>query len=702
MDTDKNNNKTEKIFIDPHIHLFNLSHAGLLAYINRFLQNISFSYKDLFKIRRLVAIVVQLIVNSFFKDKKKSKRAVIIRKSIIVYLLLICLFIIILSISSVCLCSGKTPNIILLNFLFIFKVLIVTGIMFLLTLFIKPKQNKGAKKKKKSGIIKKAINLFSVMENDIGSSLELLELDILDLDSKLKDKILKTLNKKNRREFDFQKLLDKGHIKDERENIINIIKKYLGKDNKNGVQLEISSYNNKETVKQQYNQYIMTPLIVDFGYKKYDLAGIHYNSPPSKPVVAQTKDVLEGIKNYHNNSNFDIFEIYPFMGINPNRYDWDDTYIDDNEPGLTDKKCNDAKGKELEGNSLNKMMNKYFASFEKNDLAMIRLGKFKEKAKDYSGNLDEDSIDIIFKKDFHDELEEILNSLKKEEKPDDIIEKLQKGIVKQESASEISTVLRDKDRNKIIKSIEVYLLNKVNDNKMSEYENFYNYFFTGIKVYPPLGFDPWPKKNNNNQQKKVEYIYCYCQKRGIPIVTHCNNGGFIIDDMKNIEKFTNPKRWKCVLENYPELRLNFAHLGGDHVDAKKWRETIFTYCIEYENVYTDFSCMCFNNDDYIKLNKQINTFLSTYSKNKPNTDEKKVKDKLYQRIMYGTDFSINLKDETDSYKDYLNEFLKTKAFCITDKDLFSQDNPMRFLFDKTIPHNKKQNHGNNKQKRHDC
>ena len=70
--------------------------------------------------------------------------------------------------------------------------------------------------------------------------------------------------------------------------------------------------------------------------------------------------------------------------------------------------------------------------------------------------------------------------------------------------------------------------------------------------------------------------------------------------------------------------------------------------------------------------------------------------------MYGTDFSINLKDETDSYKDYLNEFLKTKAFCITDKDLFSQDNPMRFLFDKTIPHNKKQNHGNNKQKRHDC
>ena len=73
--------------------------------------------------------------------------------------------------------------------------------------------------------------------------------------------------------------------------------------------------------------------------------GIHYKIPPSKPVVSQIKDVFNGIKYYRQKSKFNIFEIYPFMGINPKHYD---------EP------------------SVQRMLDEYFISFNKNDSSSIR------------------------------------------------------------------------------------------------------------------------------------------------------------------------------------------------------------------------------------------------------------------------------------------------------------------------------------------
>lgn len=700
MENEKINIGKDQVFIDSHMHLFNMSHAGLLSYLNRFLKNKSHSYNELLTRKNYFNIFLDIILKMVFK------KDVLIKASKFLFYFLFISFIVSIILSGISLIPNITSDKILLS---IFKwsgtytvtILLLIG---LVLIFNKIKQK--IKGKSFQTGFRKVVNLLSVMENDIGSSLELLELDILDLDSKLNNKILKSLDRKNRRKFNLHRLFDNNSFSDiERNAVVEIIKNYLGSENKNGFQLEISSCDNG-TIKQQYNRYIMTPLIVDYGYKNYDLDEIHYSSPPSKPVVAQTKDVLEGIKNYHINSKFKIFEIYPFMGINPNRYDWDDNYIDDNEAGSTDKKCNDAKGKELEGNSINKMMNKYFASFEKNDLAMIRLGKFKEKAKDYSGNLDENPAYFIFKKEFQDKIKKslIVNKLKEIHENKDskkqIISKLKGELSKKALTFTKSFEQKSDGKDEIFKNIDEYLFNNINKNKLEDYIYPYNYFFTGLKVYPPLGFDPWPKKNNNNQQKKVEYIYCYCQKRGIPIVTHCNNGGFTIESKTNIEKYTNPKRWSNVLKTYPELKINFAHLGGDeHDDEKQWRESIFTYCIEYENVYTDFSCMCFNHKDYIRLNNQIEDYLKSDC---IKADIDKNRKKLYKRIMYGTDFSINLMFGTDSYQDYLNEFINTKAFSKDIKDLFSYENPMRFLFDKTIPHNKKQNHGNNKQKSHDC
>ena len=51
--------KNNKIFYDVHCHAFNLSHAGLLAFLNRFFLNNALTFKDLLK-GRLFKILVRL------------------------------------------------------------------------------------------------------------------------------------------------------------------------------------------------------------------------------------------------------------------------------------------------------------------------------------------------------------------------------------------------------------------------------------------------------------------------------------------------------------------------------------------------------------------------------------------------------------------------------------------------------------------
>ncbi|MFH1160089.1 MAG: amidohydrolase family protein [bacterium] len=86
-----------------------------------------------------------------------------------------------------------------------------------------------------------------------------------------------------------------------------------------------------------YNKIVLCPLIIDFGYKNIRQPGIFYNLPPNKSVIDQAADVLTAIAHYLNynlatspdNPNRlvvqssgvykkgKLFEIYPFLGINP-------------------------------------------------------------------------------------------------------------------------------------------------------------------------------------------------------------------------------------------------------------------------------------------------------------------------------------------------------------------------------------------------
>ena len=294
----------------------------------------------------------------------------------------------------------------------------------------------------------------------------------------------------------------------------------------------------------KYDAIVLTPLLIDFGYKNLKYRGIeseiYYRIPPEKPIIPQNIDVFNGICKYYSSElvknskgQYEIqarrgkavFEIYPFLGINTVRYYY---------------------------KKIATMLDKYFG--------------------EYTGSYD------AFKKN-REQFE------------------------------------------------------KFNGNIDSLGSNF----FAGIKVYPPIGFNPWPD-DDKEQLEKVNLLYQYCCKKHIPITTHCSDGGFVLVNKKNAKDYTSPTTWQKVLEHYPTLKINFAHFGqqGNFLFVfpnRQWqgeivrlmKEEISPNVKKYPNVYTDFSYRAFNDDYYVSLKEVIDT-----------------DNVVLDRILFGTDFMINL------------------------------------------------------------
>jgi hypothetical protein len=322
---------------------------------------------------------------------------------------------------------------------------------------------------------------------------------------------------------------------------------------------------------REFDTILLTPLIVDFGYKhiKYKT---FYNMALGKPVVGQTVDVLNAIRKYCTHEVVPrlgstqegatvprvspcLFEIYPFLGINPRNYE------------------------------LGKMTELLHRCFD-----------------GYTGRKD----------DLHANMGSFTGAI-------------------DEVASNV---------------------------------------FAGIKLYPPLDFDPWPRRKSC-ERDKVEALYRFCESRQIPITAHCSDLGFTVAN--KADAYTNPRKWRKVLKHYCGLKLNLAHFGDQRkmfgfIPRHKWRESIIDLILTYDKVYTDISCLAFDKDFY-------NTFDDLLQSHEAD------RDKLSQRILFGSDFMINLM-WANSYNEYLDLFIKTKTKHMGDREkvLFCNGNPARFLF----------------------
>ncbi|MDR2008859.1 MAG: amidohydrolase [Bacteroidales bacterium] len=194
--------------------------------------------------------------------------------------------------------------------------------------------------------------------------------------------------------------------------------------------------------------------------------------------------------------------------------------------------------------------------------------------------------------------------------------------------------------------------------------------FAGIKLYPPLGFDPWP--SDKKEREKVELIYNFAVEKNIPVTTHCDDGGYRIIAPEEAWKYTSPDRYSEILKKYPGLKINFAHLGQQYYRSygifkqNDWRIKIFKLMLEYPNVYSDFSFSIIAKNYFKTIMEEIKEF---------EKDEQKI---IMDRIMFGSDFNINL-NKVNSYTEYLRIFEDS----ILPDDLimkFCNKNPEKFLF----------------------
>jgi predicted TIM-barrel fold metal-dependent hydrolase len=171
--------------------------------------------------------------------------------------------------------------------------------------------------------------------------------------------------------------------------------------------------------------------------------------------------------------------------------------------------------------------------------------------------------------------------------------------------------------------------------KEQEDPEYYSYIFAGIKLYPPMDFNPWPEENQV-ELGKVKFLYSECIRKKLPITVHCSDGGFVTSPDAIL--FTDPSKiWQKVLNNpdYNKLKINFAHLGSQSGDKTDWQKSILDAIETNKNVFTDCSCITPQTRDYEKISKLFTN----------NTEN---------NILFGTDFVINLL-WSGSYNEYYFE-----------------------------------------------
>ena len=206
--------------------------------------------------------------------------------------------------------------------------------------------------------------------------------------------------------------------------------------------------------------------------------------------------------------------------------------------------------------------------------------------------------------------------------------------------------------------------------------------FYGIKLYPPLGTDPWPE--DKNELHKMRTLYSFCEKYRIPIITHCDDQGFRGVPLKEAWHYTNPASWRSVLENYPSLIIDFAHVGKQYailgrttsliesmqvrmkrLPQSEWFYSLMKLIQDFDNVYTDISFTGSYSDFYTEM---LNYFA---------TISDKEREKIEDRMLFGSDFSVNLL-KVESYANYYN-IVESSPFSDELVVKLSEINPMRFF-----------------------
>ena len=172
----------------------------------------------------------------------------------------------------------------------------------------------------------------------------------------------------------------------------------------------------------------------------------------------------------------------------------------------------------------------------------------------------------------------------------------------------------------------------------------------GIKLYPPIGFNPNPK----NLPDQYKEFYKWCCKDKIPLTVHCQKGSYSAGKEKeNLDKNTTPANWKRLLlrDEFKELRINFAHFGGEtgaddmfepfRTDKKSWTYILIELLKKYPNTYADISAY-----DYSKKEHR-NNLVKIFEKDaEGDFDNNGPNYKLVDKLLWGSDVPMVISDKS--------------------------------------------------------
>jgi hypothetical protein len=443
---------------------------------------------------------------------------------------------------------------------------------------------------------------------------------------------------------------------------------------------------------------------MDFSYKgfdKLDKNKVYYNLPPRKAVVDQCIDTFNGIMDYLKVSKIKLLEIYPFLGINPVNYEIE--------------RYRNLSG-DIHMEKIDFLDHHFYFIYKTKTLVHFR--SFETDIKHKSTK---DELLKVLKSGDNGQIQinDLLDDPKDSKKIIELIREVETLYsYGRNNKQEPRKVIRDDGwfkQNMLVKMLFKYFgkynrptLKEFRDNnqifsenekvqKATSYKDIGCFYYSGIKVYPPLGFRPWPEEENNDDPDfiKTNLLYQYCTNKGIPMTTHCSDGGFkvIAEDMETDKDISSPENWKIVLENYNDLKLNFAHFGNQasYTDKRwgEWTDVILAYISgnQFPNVYADLSDIGVEKGRYKKLVNRINKYWDE-NKKEMTISHEKYNEKIETHILFGTDFMMNLF-HMRSNLEYLQIFDKSKAFqskmtgkTNLDKTMMCSTNPQRFLFRK--------------------
>lgn len=233
----------------------------------------------------------------------------------------------------------------------------------------------------------------------------------------------------------------------------------------------------------------------------------------------------------------------------------------------------------------------------------------------------------------------------------------------------------------------------------------------GVKIYPPLGYTP---DFDNKRQRK---IFKHCEDYQIPLLTHCTPVGFEARKCYGLK--ADPQNWENVLEKCRKLPLCLGHAGGGffkfdckknetkHIfygwlaptsaewDQENYAQKVVELCLNYPNVYCDFSHLHQILDVGKKVPGEIRdkTELTTF---------KIVQNRLIsilsnhpefgKKIMYGSDWHmVKMLNRTDSFLESFQTIFSHDELKEYSDDFFYK-NALRWLnIPEFISRHKKEN-----------